>query len=107
MRRVGRLTRGHSLVVVVSDFREGSDWPRALGALSQRHEVLAVEVVDPREGELPDAGHLTLVDPETGQRFEADTSSAELRRRFAGGRARRAATSSSRTCAAPARGTSS
>ena len=33
--------------------------------------------------ELPDAGHLTLVDPETGQRFEADTSSAELRRRFA------------------------
>jgi uncharacterized protein (DUF58 family) len=44
---------------------------------------LCVEVVDPREGELPDAGHLTLVDPETGQRFEADTSSAELRRRFA------------------------
>ncbi len=82
IRRIGRLTRGPSLVVVVSDFREGSDWPRALGALSQRHDVLAVEVVDPREGELPDAGHLTLVDPETGQRFEADTSSAELRRRF-------------------------
>ena len=47
MRRIGRLTRGPSLVVVVSDFREGSDWPRALGALSQRHDVLAVEVVDP------------------------------------------------------------
>jgi uncharacterized protein (DUF58 family) len=83
LRRVNRLARGHSLVVVVSDFREGSDWPRALGALGQRHEVLAVEVIDPRENELPDAGHLTLVDPETGQRFEADTSSAELRRRFA------------------------
>jgi uncharacterized protein (DUF58 family) len=104
LRRVGRLARGHSLVVVISDFREGqassagagdlrqrraegqtlsADWPRALGALTQRHEVLAVEVVDPREAELPDAGHLTLVDPETGQRFEADTSSAELRRRFA------------------------
>jgi len=82
LRRVGRLARGHSLVVVISDFREGSDWPRALAALSHVHEVLAVEVIDPREGELPDAGHLTLVDPETGQRFEADTSSAELRRRF-------------------------
>ncbi len=82
LRRVGRLARGHSLVVVISDFREGSDWPRALSALSHIHEVLAVEVIDPREGELPDAGHLTLVDPETGQRFEADTSSAELRRRF-------------------------
>jgi uncharacterized protein (DUF58 family) len=46
--------------------------------------VLAVEVVDPREGVLPDAGHLVLVDPETGARVEADSSSAELRRRFAG-----------------------
>jgi len=106
IRRIGRLTRGPSLVVVISDFREGQApsadadglrrrraegqtlsaerpaWTRALAALSQRHDVLAVEVVDPREGELPDAGHLTLVDPETGQRFEADTSSAELRRRF-------------------------
>jgi uncharacterized protein (DUF58 family) len=82
LRRVGRLTRGHSLVAVISDFREGSGWPRALGALSQVHDVLAVEVIDPRENELPDAGHLTLIDPETGQRFEADTSSAELRRRF-------------------------
>lgn len=83
LRRVNRLTRGHSLVVVISDFREASGWPRALGALAQRHDVLAVEVVDPRETELPDAGQLTLVDPETGQRFEADTSSTELRRRFA------------------------
>ena len=45
--------------------------------------MLAVEVVDPREGELPAAGQLVLVDPETGRRLEADTASAELRRRFA------------------------
>ena len=83
MRRIGRLTRGHSLVIVISDFREASDWPRALSALSARHDVLCVEVVDPREAELPDVGHLTLVDPETGQRVEADSSSKELRRRFA------------------------
>jgi len=83
MRRVNRLARGHSLVVVVSDFRDDAEWPRALRALSARHNVLAVEVVDPREAALPDAGHLVLVDPETGQRVEADSSSAELRRRFA------------------------
>ncbi|MBE2319853.1 DUF58 domain-containing protein [Solirubrobacter sp. CPCC 204708] len=83
MRRVNRLARGHSLVVVVSDFREESRWARALRALGARHDVLAVEVFDPRETELPDVGHLTLVDPETGQRVEADSSSAELRRRFA------------------------
>ena len=121
LRRIGRLTRGPGLVVVISDFREesaggqagarrtrkgtagdaaGADdvagppadggpvarrpqWARAMAALSARHDVLAVEVVDPREGELPDAGHLVLVDPETGARIEADSSSAELRRRFA------------------------
>ena len=77
--------------MVVSDFREerataSARAPlgaRARGALAARHEVLAVEVVDPREAELPDVGHLTLVDPETGQRVEADSSSKELRRRFA------------------------
>ncbi len=90
MRRIGRLARGHSLVVVVSDFREDApragdrpDWARALAGLGAQHEVLAVEVNDPREAELPDVGHLTLIDPETGRRVEADSSSRELRRRFA------------------------
>jgi uncharacterized protein (DUF58 family) len=58
------------------------DWARALAALSARHDLLAVEVVDRREAALPDVGQITLVDPETGARIDADTSSAELRRRF-------------------------
>ncbi|HWT26204.1 MAG TPA: hypothetical protein VN213_22035, partial [Solirubrobacteraceae bacterium] len=53
--------------------------------LAARHDVLAVEIADPREAELPDAGHLVVEDPETGRRVEADTASAELRRRFAAG----------------------
>ena len=88
LRRVMRLARGPGLVVVVSDFREGGGgerpaWTRALSALSQRHDVLAVEVTDPREASLPDAGQLFLVDPETGARLEVDSASGELRRAFA------------------------
>jgi uncharacterized protein (DUF58 family) len=90
MRRIGRLARGPGLVVVVSDFRasgpamsEPPPWARDLRALASRHDVLAVEVVDPREDALPDAGRLVLADPETGVRVRADASSAELRRRFA------------------------
>jgi uncharacterized protein (DUF58 family) len=89
LRRVMRLARGPGLVVVVSDFREGADtgqrppWTRAMSALAGRHDVLAVEVCDRREAELPDAGHLTLVDPETGARMEVDTTGAGLRRAFA------------------------
>jgi uncharacterized protein (DUF58 family) len=99
LRRVALLARGPGLVVVISDFREGEtvrleethgnaelrarpDWARALASLSHRHDLLAVEVVDRREAALPDVGQITLVDPETGARMEADTSSAELRRRF-------------------------
>ena len=68
---------------MISDFRDPSEWPRALGALSLNHDVLAVEVTDPRETELPDVGRLVLEDPETGERVEADSSSPQLRRAFA------------------------
>ena len=82
LRRLTRLARGPGLVVVVSDFRAG-DWTRPLRALAARHDVLAVELTDPREAELPDAGQLVLADPETGARLEVDTSAAQLRREFA------------------------
>ena len=46
--------------------------------------MLGVEVTDPREAELPDAGQLVLVDPETGARMEVDSAAAALRHAFAG-----------------------
>ncbi|GAA1529246.1 DUF58 domain-containing protein [Kribbella lupini] len=82
---ITRLNREHprpGLRVVVSDFHT-SDWGDALRRLSARHEVIAVEVLDPRELELPEVGLLTVVDPETGRRREVQTSSKKLRRRYA------------------------
>lgn len=58
-------------------------WADALRRLSARHEVIAVEVLDPRELDLPEVGLLTVVDPETGRRREIQTSSKKLRRRYA------------------------
>ncbi|MDQ6725554.1 MAG: DUF58 domain-containing protein [Actinomycetota bacterium] len=78
---VARRRRG--LVVVVSDFLSPPGWERPLRGLAARNQVLAVEVVDPRELELPNVGYLTLVDPETGRRMEIQTSKADLRRRYA------------------------
>jgi uncharacterized protein (DUF58 family) len=83
LRRVGRLARQPGLVVVISDFREQQEWERPLGSLRVRHSVVAVEIVDPRESELPSVGHLALVDPETGERVEVDTSRRRVRERFA------------------------
>jgi uncharacterized protein (DUF58 family) len=78
-----RVARRRGLVVVVSDFLEPRDWERPFRALASLHDVLAVEVVDPRELELPPIGLLMLVDPETGRRVEVQTRSAKLRARFA------------------------
>ena len=83
LRRASRLARQPGLVVVISDFREQHGWERPLGSLRVRHSVLAVEISDPRESELPAVGHLSLVDPETGKRVDVDTSRGRVRRRFA------------------------
>lgn len=83
LRRLDRLARKPGLVVVVSDFREADGWQSPLRALAHRHEVVCVEVSDPREAELPDAGTVVMVDPETGRHVEADLSSPKLRDAFA------------------------
>lgn len=83
------------LRVVVSDFLDPGlsawrsapstppSWARPVRKLAVRHQVLAVEVVDPREGVLPDVGVVEMVDPETGALLEVDTSRAAVRERFA------------------------
>jgi uncharacterized protein (DUF58 family) len=84
-----RPQRRRGLVAVVSDYLEpaGPDsepnWVRPLRALADRHQLLGVEVLDPRELELPAAGLVTFADPETGRQLEVQTSSAALRRRYA------------------------
>ena len=75
--------RRRGLTVVVSDFLSTPGWERPLRGLAARHQMLAVEVVDPRELELPNVGYLTLVDPETGRRMEVQTAKASLRKRYA------------------------
>ena len=82
-RRTGSLARQRALVVLVSDFRGPFDWRRPLLQLAGRHEVIAVEIRDPREQELSNAGELWLVDPETGRQLRVDTRDARLRARFA------------------------
>lgn len=83
LQRVSRMARQPGLVVAISDFREQHHWERPMGALRMRHSVIAVEVHDPREAEVPAVGHLALVDPETGARVEVDTSNRRVRERFA------------------------
>jgi len=83
LHRTASLARQRSAVIVVSDFRGPFDWRRPLLELAGRHDVVAVEIRDPREQELPNAGVLWLVDPETGRQLRADTGNERVRARFA------------------------
>lgn len=82
LRRTAAVARQRSLVAVVSDCRGPRDWRAPLLDVAARHDVLAVEIRDPREDDLPSVGTVWLVDPETGRQVRADTSSARLRERF-------------------------
>jgi len=82
-RRTAAAARQRALVAVVSDFRGPQAWRGSLLRLAGAHEVVAIEVRDPREQELPSVGELWLVDPETGRKLRVDTRSARLRERFA------------------------
>jgi uncharacterized protein (DUF58 family) len=82
--RVRQVARRRGLVVVLSDFVDPPEqWRHSLAALATRHEVLCVEVVDPREMSLPNAGVLTLVDAETGRVREIDTRRRKVRDAYA------------------------
>lgn len=81
---LNRPPRRRGLAAVISDFlADPSEWARPLRKLAVRHDVLAVEILDPRELELPDVGVLALADPETGVIHEVQTADPRLRQRYA------------------------
>jgi uncharacterized protein (DUF58 family) len=82
-RRTAGAARQRAFVAVVSDFRGPQNWRGPLLQLAGRHDVVAIEIVDPREQELPNVGELWLVDPESGRRLRVDTRNPRLRTRFA------------------------
>jgi uncharacterized protein (DUF58 family) len=88
---LNRPPRRRGMAVVISDFLGGESddpasppaWERPLRRLGARHDLLAVEIVDPRELELPDVGVLTVVDTETGRLHEVQTGNRRFREQYA------------------------
>jgi uncharacterized protein (DUF58 family) len=85
---LNRPPRRRGQAVVISDFMAPAEqWARPLRKLGVRHDLLAIEIVDPRELELPDVGVMAFVDPETGALHEVQTADRRLRERYAAGAA--------------------
>ena len=76
------VARRRSLIVVVSDFISQPGWERPLRLLTRRHDVVAIQVVDPRESELPPVGMVYVEDAETGEQIFVDTDDPQFRLRL-------------------------
>ncbi len=93
--RLAHVVRRRAIVVLVSDFlvpeAAAAATARALRIAGERHDLVALRLVDPREGTLPAAGLVQTVDPETGRAVVLDTGSRRVRDAFAARAADRAA----------------
>ncbi|WP_111509975.1 DUF58 domain-containing protein [Mycobacterium kyogaense] len=65
-----RPERRRGMAVIISDFLGPINWMRPLRAIAGRHEVLGIEILDPRDVELPPVGDVILQDAETGRTRE-------------------------------------
>jgi uncharacterized protein (DUF58 family) len=80
---LGRVANHRGAVVIVSDLPPSPRLELAIGTLARRHEVIAIEVGDPREREIPDLGAVRLRDMETGAARLVDTADPRFRERLA------------------------
>lgn len=91
--QLARAHRARGLRVVVSDFIDTADavgevdsatsWERPMRELAKRSQTIAVEILDPRELDIPNVGVVLLQDPETGELRELNTSDRLVRERYA------------------------
>jgi len=77
---VNRVLKRKAVVFLLSDFYQWDE--RLLAVTGRRHDLIALQIKDPREETLPNAGLVEMVDAETGARILIDTASADVRRRF-------------------------
>jgi uncharacterized protein (DUF58 family) len=76
------IARRRSLVVIVSDFITEPGWERTLTQLASRHDVVALQVVDRREFDLPAVGMMYVEDAETGEQIFVDSGDPAFQRRL-------------------------
>lgn len=67
---------------VLSDFMDEHPFERPLMIANKKHDMVALQVYDRREQEIPPVGLMYLTDAETGERIWVDTSSRKMQQGF-------------------------
>jgi len=79
---ISRHTSRRCLVLLLSDF-QFPGLAESLRTAAVRHDVVAIQLSDPAQAELPRAGRIRLADPETGEEIVVNTQSARVRDHYA------------------------
>jgi len=79
---VSKIIKKKSIVFVISDFIDNSEYLKPLKIIRKHHDIIALRIVDPREKEIPDVGMIELEDEETGEQILVDTSDEKFRNSY-------------------------
>lgn len=74
-----RVMKRHCTSFFISDFYDRKDFSRQLQIANRKHDVVAIQVYDPVDRQLPDVGMVKVSDAETGHEMIIDTSSRRVR----------------------------
>jgi len=76
-----KMTKKRSIIFLISDFFD-SDYYRNLQIIAQKHDVIAIRILDPREYSIPEVGFITLQDAETGKEIIINSNDRKMREKF-------------------------
>ena len=82
LRFAHNVQRKSCTLFLLSDFIDGSDYAKTLAVVRNKHDLLAMQVYDPHEAELPMVGLLRVMDAETGEVRMIDSSSKSVRKQY-------------------------
>ena len=74
-----RMMKRRTTAFLLSDFYTRDDFTKAMQIANSKHDMVAIQVYDPRAKMLPDIGLMKVLDAETGHEMIIDTGSAKLR----------------------------
>lgn len=79
---LGGIGKRRTVAFLISDFI-ADQYEKPLKVVSAKHDLIPIQIVDPREEELPDVGFALVEDLETGELVEVDTSDLDVRADYA------------------------
>ena len=78
---ISKIVKKRSIIFIISDFFD-EDFMKPLKILKNKHDIIALRIIDIREREIPDIGLIELEDEETGEQILIDTSDPAFRNNY-------------------------